>query len=464
VNMSVSRISSLDRLRKRYLGDFASFVMKAVTVGQLTGKPTQVEACRAIAGPRSGAIELLLGLEAGKVREALAGNDCAKLRRYIPWDFSGEPQAYMTGRFLRLEAGWPDGLAETMIRLSDISHKPEGKSGGWVAGKSETGATIVPHLTDRTAHYLLAGSTGSGKSVALQCAILQLCEDPDNALVLIDGKLGESLRKLQRLPGVLGPCAVDPDQVRGAIGWAAAQMRYRYQGGSLDTRLIVVVDEIQELVRDQMFAGLMRKIAAQGRAARVHLLASTQHPTVESFGDSTTRRNLSGKVALRVEDPDASRVAVGGKTPRADHLLGSGDCYIVGPGTCHRVQGAFVDQADVDAALAKANGRAGRWLHPRWPEYCPEDVGQDIPTRESKGGGFQAEQWSRQEVAAAIIAALREESRRDLCKRASAMGTNVGSTRGRKLQRFGHEVLETLDELGYIVAPTNAATAIVSVG
>jgi len=123
-----------------------------------------------------------------------------------------------------------------------------------------------------------------------------------------------------------------------------------------------------------------------------------------------------------------------------------------------------VDQADVDAALAKANGRAGRWLHPRWPEYCPEDVGQDIPTRESKGGGFQAEQWSRQEVAAAIIAALREESRRDLCKRASAMGTNVGSTRGRKLQRFGHEVLETLDELGYIVAPTNAATAIVSVG
>ena len=461
--MSVKRATAIDRARQRYLADFGDYVMKSIGAGQWTGgRPCAVEACNLISGPRAGALELLVGLEAGKIRQKLAANDCAILRRAITWDFTGDPQAYMHGRYLRLEAGWSEGLSESIIRLADISHKPDGGD-GWVAGRSETGNTICPHLNDKTPHFLMAGATGAGKSVALRNAIVQLSAHEENCLILIDGKWGESLKSLERLPGVIGPCAVDLEQSKAALAWIAVEMRQRYERGmNGDRRLIVILDEFQELVTDSGIVALMRKIAAQGRAANVHLLCSTQHPTVNSFKDVTIRRNLPGKVALRVDDPDASRVAVGGNSPRADKLLGAGDSFIVGPGQCHRVQGAFVDDSDIARVIEQANGRAGQWQFEQWPEIDSGEIGQDLP-ESSSGGGFQAEQWSGHELTAALIGILNNDSRRDFCARATAMGANIGSTRGRNLLRIGHEVVELLNSYGYVVTATSNSRAIVAV-
>ena len=459
---SIKRATAIERVRQRYLADFGDYVMKSISAGQWTGgRLCAVEACNLISGPRAGAIELLVGVEAGKIRQKLAADDCAILRRAITWDFAGDPQAHMHGRYLRLEAGWPGGLSESKIRLSDIPHKPDDGS-GWVAGRSETGNTIIPHLNNKTPHFLIAGATGAGKSVALQNAVIQLSAHEENKIVLIDGKLGESLKPLERLPGVVGPCAVDLLEIRNALKWATAEMIDRQRRGVMDGRIILVYDEIQEQADDSVVASLLRRITAQGRSRRVHALVATQHPSVDAFGDKATRRALLGKVALLVDGPDASRVAVSGKSPRADKLLGEGDSFIIGPGQCHRVQGAFVDDSDIARVIKEANGRAGQWQFEQWPEIDPMEIGRDLP-KSSGGGGFQAEQWSEHELAAALIGILNNDSRRDFCARATAMGANIGSTRGRNLLRIGHEVAELLNSYGYTITATPSSRAIVAV-
>jgi len=449
--MSVKRATALERARQRHLDQLALYVMESVRRGQWTrGKPSIVEQCITISGPRAGAIEILAGLNAGRIRKALAADDCAKLRRAIPWDFAGDPQCYMHGRCLRIEAAWPENLAQRVIRLREIPHKPEDPN-AWIAGKSETGAVVVPHLDDSTPHYLMAGTTGAGKSVALQNAILQLSERQDNTIVLIDGKYGESLQALARLPGVVGPVAVEFDQVRRAMAWCCVEMKRRYQGEQAG-RLVLVIDEFQEYTQDPAIVGLLRKLTAQGRAARVHLLMSTQHPSVDMFGDPSVKRNVVGKQAFLVSDYEASRVAVGGNSPRADKLQGAGDSFVVGPGQVHRVQGAFVDQSDVDAALERANGRAGQWRFDAWPDYDPCDIGQDMDGGNGRHAGNTAEQWSEQEIVASIITALRDGGRGTLKSVASEFGAEVGSTRGRRLVKLGRAITDGLVASGYTFA------------
>jgi hypothetical protein len=105
------------------------------------------------------------------------------------------------------------------------------------------------------------------------------------------------------------------------------------------------------------------------------MLAATQHPTVDAFGDASTRRCLVGKLALLVDDAEASRVAVGGASPRADRLLGAGDAFTVTPGITHRVQAAWVSERDLsDARSASRYARLETWPDPDW-----EALGQSAP-------------------------------------------------------------------------------------
>jgi hypothetical protein len=257
----------------------------------------------------------------------------------------------------------------------------------------------------------------------------------------------------------MGPCAVEIDQARAALAWAVKAMKDKYRSGNGHghKRLILVVDEFQQLVQDSAIVNMLSTIAAQGRGAGVHLLAATQHPTVEAFGTPATRRNLTGKLALRVTDPDASRVAVGGNTPRADHLLGAGDSYVVGPGKCHRVQQAYTDQADIDQALEQGNGRTG-WEFEQWPGYDPVDLGMGLGLPDDGDGyarhaGNTSEPWSVAEVATALIAALEGEGRDAMAGRAEGMfDTHIGSTRGRRLVKFGREIHDAMIEQGYTFA------------
>jgi len=425
--------------REGLLANWAGYLASAARSGGLTGQPCGISRIETIAGPRAGALEIFVGLESGRLLRELSKADCASLRQFIPWHFVGDPQAFMSGRYVRVEAGWPSELADSLIRLGDISGNPHG-GGRWVAGVNECGQTIIPGLSDKTPHFLVSGATGSGKSVALQSAILQLSQDPGNQIVLVDGKMGESLKPLERLPNVLGPCAVEGPQVRAALGWAAAEMRRRYADGTRDGRVIVVLDEFQELTQDEIIVDLLRKLVAQGRAAQVHTLLATQHPTVAAFGDSSIRRNLIGKVALRVGDPDASRVAVGGSSPRADYLLGAGDSYTIAPGNCHRVQLAYVDESDVTGASQPGHD----WRFSRWPDYDPHDVGQELPN--------VAWSYTGDELGVAVVAAANGEGRPSMVRRLqeSELG-KPGAERAIRLLQLGRDTYGWMERNSYTV-------------
>jgi hypothetical protein len=430
------------RERERLLESWSRYLVDAARQGAITGKPiTTITQAGGIAGPRAGALEIYCGLDAGRLMAALIANDAAMLRPTIPWSFPGAPQVYMSGPYLRVEAGWPPELSETMIRLSELNPHPY-DDGRWIVGKNEMGRTVVASLNDRTPHWLISGGTGSGKSVALRGAVKQLSHDPRTRLVLLDGKMGEGLGPASHLPGIVGPVATDGAAIRAALTWAAVEMVHRYEVGGHDGRVVVVFDEFQEFADDGAIVGLMRKLAAQGRAAGVHLLAATQHPTVDAFGDKSTRRNLTGKLALRVEDPDASRVAVGGKTPRADRLLGAGDAYTIAPARVQRVQVAYIGPGELQA------GGPARPELDEWPEPDPESAGRDLPA--DRGPGRPSRPFGGAELAIAIISMTQDEGRPALKARLERAGIRPGGVdRLRELMAIAREATSTLDREHY---------------
>jgi hypothetical protein len=362
---------------------------ESVRVGRLTGFECPIVSCGYIAGPRAVAVLLEPGRQPDKVVSALSRQDCANLRPTVPFRFSGRPAVFQVDRYIRCEVAWPDELAQTEIRLSDVSQRPV-KPGHWIAGVNERGDVSRGRLDDDNAHWLIAGCTGAGKTVALRNMIVQLSQDPDNALVLCDGKWGESLRPLAHLG--TGPVAIDQESIRAALGWVVREMRRRYERGvNGSNRLICIFDEPQEFTGDAVIADLLRTIAARGRGAGVHLVLATQHPTLDTFKDPTTRRNLAGRIALRVLDYSASQVIVGDSSPRADALLGKGDGYLLMPGITHRIQGCYVDEKDFGPAPREP-------LFEEWPDFVAEDLGRE-PTEPVRWD------YSGEEFTLALIAA-----------------------------------------------------------
>jgi hypothetical protein len=181
---------------------------------------------------------------------------------------------------------------------------------------------------------------------------------------------------------------------------------------------VVVVDELQELADDALATEMIRRLVSQGRGARVHCIVSTQHPTVASLGDSTIGKNLSGRLALRVIGPEASRVAVGSKSPRADYLLGHGDCYAVAPAATHRVQCAMFDgtlpTSEPDIA--------------EWPE-----ADSNLPERSSDFGG--------DELAISLVVAAEDKGRPALQKMCEDDGLGKpGGGRAARLLQLGRDM------------------------
>jgi hypothetical protein len=439
-------------MRQRYLTEWAGLVTQAAHGGQLTGTPIQIARIQTIAGPRAGALEMHAGLHAGRLLKALSADDSAVLRQLVPWDFAGEPLAYMRGRYVRVEAGWPSDLAESVIRLTDVGQHPK-EEGRWLAGKNEQGQIVTLGLNDNTPHFLLAGQTGSGKSVGMLAAAVQLGRDYDNQLMLLDGKYGVDLRQVAHLPTLAGPLVTDAETARSALAWAVADMRRRYEGrdatalgstgvardaarrrGVGATRLIILWDEPQEwLAADPPLVEMTRRLLAQGRGANVHLIMSTQHPVVSVFGDSASKRNLTGRLALKVSDFEASRVAVGGPTPRADHLLGAGDCYAVTPGAVHRLQGVYVDHHDFDALPA------GKPLLEDWPAYRAENLGPSGPA-----------DFDGVEVGVSILAAHQGSGRPTLRQMLQeTKGAMPGGDRARRLLALGRDAYGWLTSEGW---------------
>lgn len=430
--------------RRQLLDAWANSVLSACTSGAIDrGRKINVLAVEAVKGPRAGAIEIHAGLDSARLLRIMGEGDAAMLRQFVPWDFAGEPAAYMSGRFVRLEAGWPDDMAERDIRLSSLGRHPIG-AGRWIAGKNEIGTTITLGLSDTCPHVLIGGWTGSGKSYAVRSAIWQLSQDQDNRLILIDGKYGQGLAPLAHLPGVIGPVATDVESARSALAYALDEMRNRYESGILDKggRLIVVIDEVQEFAGttsgDGAISEMLRRLVTQGRASGVHLIVCTQHPTKDTFADPTVKRNLTGRVALRVEDYKASEMVVGKSEPRADRLLGAGDAYLVTPSAMHRAQLAYVTDGDIQAVSGHEP------MLDAWPAFQAEDMGQG----QAGSGGFEP-----CEIAVSLEQAHRKAGRPALQRAMVKAGmTKPGSERAARLLELGRGVYNCLSDNGYTLA------------
>ena len=429
--------------RETLLTEWAARIDRAAGAGALTGdanKPIIIRNVEGIAGPRAGVLHIDAGLDAGRLLRALSADDGAILRQFVTWAFVGEPVCYMAGRHVRLEAGWPDDLAERKIKLSDLNTHPHG-SGQWVAGKNELGSTVVLSLDDQHPHYLIAGSTGSGKSWTVRSLVVQVARHGDK-LTLIDGKMGEGLRDLDKLPGVVGPMAVDVESARSALAWALAEMVRRYERQDYKAaRLVIVIDEVQELIDDAATVEMLRRLAAQGRAARVHLILATQHPVNRAFGDPTIKRNVAGRLALRVADAKSSEVAIGQSVPRADWLLGAGDAYAVVPGATHRLQVAYVTRRELDSVLTNTPALEA------WPTFQAEQIER----------AANVAHYSGAELAVSLVNAHQDGGRPALVKALEAADLGrPGAVRADRLLRLGREQRDALHGAGWSLCKDGA--------
>ena len=432
--------------RQTLLAEWAKILETNAHSGALDTKPIALREIVRIPGPRAGVLLIGAGADSGRLLRVLSKDSEALARQLVPWEFS-QITVYMYKRWVRLEADWSDDLAEKDIRLLSLGRYPRGQ-GRWIVGKSETGSVIRLGFDDRLAHVLVAGETRSGKSTAVRGAVAQLSQDPSVRLAMADLKWGDSLKPLSHCPNRVGPLVTTIEETRNMLSWCVAEMRDRYthNGGHGRPRLIVVVEEAQELIGkkgDDASRELLRRLIAQGGGAGCHVMLTTQHPDVAMFQDSSIRRNLAGKLALRVEDYKASEVVVGGPSPRADYLLGCGDAFAIVPQCYHRLQVARLTDAEL------TNLPTGEPLMAEWPGFDAECAGT-LPEVESETG------FDATETVIGLLAAHYSKGRPWLKDTLEVEGrSRPGSSRASRLLVWGKDVNELLHKYHHRLALTD---------
>ena len=289
-------------------------------------------------------------------------------------------------------------------------------------GKDIAGNPVVADLA-RMPHLLLAGTTGSGKSVALNAMILSLlykAELPQVRLILIDPKMLE-LSVYQDIPHLLAPVVTDMKQATNALGWCVAEMDRRYKlmnwlgvrnlsgfnhkvaeaekhGRKLDDpltldsgepqplkampHLVLVIDELADLmmVVGKKVEELITRLAQKARAAGIHLILATQRPSVDVI-TGLIKANIPTRIAFQVSSKVDSRTIL--DQSGAEALLGSGDMLYLPPGTGlpQRVHGAFVADHEVHKVVEHLKALAK-------PEYLGEvlePAASEDPAADSSG-------------------------------------------------------------------------------
>lgn len=236
-------------------------------------------------------------------------------------------------------------------------------------GKDVAGANIVADLA-KMPHLLIAGSTGSGKSVCINSLIASILykATPDEVkLLLIDPKVVE-LSIYKNIPHLLVPVVTDPKKAAGALNWAVMEMTERYkkfasnnvrdiygynvlnrEGIDKLPQIVVVIDELADLmmVAPGEVEDAICRLAQMARAAGIHLVVATQRPSVDVI-TGLIKANIPSRISFAVSSHIDSRTILdmGG----AEKLLGKGDSlfYPVGAAKPIRVQGAFVSEKEIE--------------------------------------------------------------------------------------------------------------------
>ncbi len=355
-------------------------------------------------------------------------------------------------------------------------------------GKGIGGEPVIVDLTTMP-HLLIAGTTGSGKSVAINTMILSLLFrlPPDRCkMILIDPKMLE-LSVYDGIPHLLTPVVTDPKKAVVALKWTVREMEERYrrmsklgvrniqgfneritdaiESGEALTRtiqtgfdkqtgaplyetetiepetmpfILVVVDEMADLmmVAGKEIEGAVQRLAQMARAAGIHLITATQRPSVDVI-TGTIKANFPTRISFQVSSKIDSRTVLGEQG--AEQLLGNGDMlYMAGGGRIRRVHGPFVSDDEVEQVVRvlKKQGR---------PDYI-EDVTRDPDPGEDALGGFGGGDAGDElyDQAVAIIARDRKVST-SYVQRKLQIGYNRAA-----------RIIERMEEEGVISGPNHS--------
>lgn len=279
-----------------------------------------------------------------------------------------------------------------------------------VLGKDISGAAVMTDLA-KMPHLLIAGATGSGKSVCVNSMIMSMLykATPDEVkLLMIDPKQVE-LGVYNGIPHMIVPVVTDPRRAAGALGWAVTEMLRRYKLFSdngvrnldgyndlaeisddikKEPQIVIIIDELADLMMaapNEVEDSICR-LAQMARAAGMHLVIATQRPSVDVI-TGIIKANIPSRIALTVAQQVDSRTILdmGG----AEKLLGRGDMlfYPVGMSKPMRVQGCFVTDGEIEKVtdFIKSSGES------EYDEFVMEEIEKQTVAEKGKGGETDGE-------------------------------------------------------------------------
>lgn len=251
----------------------------------------------------------------------------------------------------------------------------------FAVGRDAAGETIIADIA-KMPHVLIAGSTGSGKSVCINTLITSIiykAKPSEVKLVMVDPKVVE-LSVYNGIPHLLIPVVTDPKKAAGALAWAVQEMVNRYhlfaeknvrdisgynealeKEGVVEKlpQIVIIIDELADLmmVAAKDVEDAICRLAQMARAAGMHLVIATQRPSVDVI-TGVIKANIASRIAFAVTSGVDSRTIL--DSIGAEKLLGKGDMLFYPSGTIkpQRVQGAFVSDAEVEKIVTflKNNG------------------------------------------------------------------------------------------------------------
>lgn len=328
---------------------------------------------------------------------------------------------------IRIEAPIPGKAAvgievpnkeNAVVHLRDLLESGEFKNSSsaiaFAAGRDIAGKPVVADIA-KMPHLLVAGATGSGKSVCINTMIISIlykASPEDVKLIMIDPKVVE-LSVYNGIPHLMIPVVTDPKKAAGALNWAVSEMMKRYElfakynvrdikGFNEKTesmtpeeregkpgkmpQIVIIVDELADLmmVAPGEVEEAICRLAQLARAAGIHLVVATQRPSVNVI-TGLIKANMPSRIAFSVTSGVDSRTII--DMNGAEKLLGKGDMlfYPSGYQKPARVQGAFVSDKEVQAVveyLKKQNGEAS---------YSEEIVSEVNSTASGLGSGSAGE-------------------------------------------------------------------------
>ena len=271
----------------------------------------------------------------------------------------------------------PNKLVST-VYLRDILDTPTFATAkrkiSFALGKDISGEGIIGNIA-KLPHLLIAGTTGSGKSVCMNSLILSLLYKarPDEVrLIMIDPKMVE-LGIYNGIPHLYVPVVTDPKKAAGALQWSVVEMLKRYRlfseagvrdlenynrhcaehGEQTLPQVVIVIDELADLmmVAAKEVEESICRVAQMGRAAGMHLVIATQRPSADVI-TGLMKANVPSRIAFAVSSSMESRIIL--DQSGAEKLIGMGDMLFspVGVGKPIRIQGAFVSDEEREAVVS----------------------------------------------------------------------------------------------------------------